>query len=71
MINDKQLVETLVGESAPKCADANGGIRCHQPVVECFVPFPRTTALWFCQRHWDERKAERSKREPGKYLIVT
>jgi hypothetical protein len=54
MIKDKKLLETLEGEAAPKCAAANGGIPCDNPVAECEVVFSQ--ALWFCLSHWEKRK---------------
>ena len=55
MITDRQLKQTLEGESAPKCVAANGGIPCNHAVVKCSVVFLQP--LWFCQKHWDERAA--------------
>ena len=59
MITDKQLVETLEGESAPKCAAANGGVQCDQPVARWEEPFPHIK-MHFCQQHWDERQLRKT-----------
>jgi len=53
MINDAQLTETLEGKSAPKCAAANGGVPCEEPVAHCGEVFLQK--LWFCGGHWEER----------------
>jgi hypothetical protein len=42
VITDKQLADTLEWKSAPRCAAANGGVQCDQPVVQGAGLFPHT-----------------------------
>ena len=56
MITGSKLIETLDGESSPKCNAANGGIACGQPVVSSEQVFP-SILVWFCQTHSDERES--------------
>ena len=58
MITSKQLLEPLEGESAPKCAAANGGVQCDQPVATWEEPFPNVK-VHFCQQHGEGAKARR------------